>query len=64
MKGVTVLYDEVNHKRFIQVDLSEVDRQNELIEDLFDLIIAETPEEGKSISMEEMKRILKGDGKL
>ena len=64
MKGVTILYDEVNKKRLLQIDLSEVDRHSEAIEDLFDLIIAETPEEGESISLEEMTRILKSDGKL
>ena len=64
MKGVTVLYDEVHKKRLLQIDLSEVDRHSEAIEDLFDLIIAETPESGEAISMEEMKRILKEDGKL
>ena len=64
MKGVTVLYDEANKRRLLQIDLSEVDRENEAIEDLFDLIIAETPEEGGSISLEEMKRLLKVDGKL
>ncbi len=64
MKGVSILYDESRHRRFIQIDLNEVDRDNETIEDLFDLIIAETPEEGESISMEEMKKLLKEDGKL
>jgi hypothetical protein len=64
MKGVTILYDEANKRRLLQIDLSEVDRENEAIEDLFDLIIAETPEEGGSISLEEMKRLLKVDGKL
>ena len=64
MKGVSIIHDETKHKRYLQIDLSEVDRDHELIEDLFDLIIAETKEEGPSIRMEEMKRLLKEDGKL
>ena len=64
MKGVTVLCDEVNKKRLLQIDLSAVDREHEAIEDLLDLILAETADDGDTISLEEMTRILKEDGKL
>lgn len=64
MKGVTVLYDEVNKKRLLQIDLSAVDREHEAIEDLFDLILTETADDGDTISLEEMTRILKEDGKI
>lgn len=64
MKGVSILLDETKNKRFLQIDLDEVDRDHELIEDLFDLIIAESEEGQPSIDLEEMKRLLKADGKL
>lgn len=64
MKGISIIHDETKDKRFLQIDLSEVDRNNELIEDLFDLILAETKEDGESIDLEEMKRLLKVDGKI
>lgn len=64
MKGVSIIHDETKDKRYLQIDLSEVDKDHELIEDLFDLILAETEEKGASISLDEMKRLLKEDGKL
>jgi len=64
MKGVSILLDETKNKRFLQIDLDEVDRDHELIEDLFDLILAESEEGQPSIDLEEMKRLLKADGKL
>lgn len=64
MKGVSILYDQSHDRRLIQIDLSEVDREHEVIEDLFDLIIAESRDDEGSISLEEMTRILKEAGKL
>ena len=64
MKGISIIHDETKDKRFLQIDLSEVDRSNELIEDLFDLILAETADDGPSISLAEMKKVLQADGKL
>ena len=64
MKGVSIIHDETKNRRYLQIDLSEVDKEHEMIEDLFDLIIAESEEEGPSIGLEELKRLLKEDGKL
>ncbi len=64
MKGVTILLDEQNQKRLLQIDLSEVDSSNELIEDLIDVIIGESEEDGPNIGIEELKRQLKSEGKI
>jgi hypothetical protein len=53
MKGVYILLYETKGKRYLQIDLAEVDRTNELIEDLFELIIAES-EKDQSISPAEI----------
>jgi len=64
MKGVSILYDEAKDRRLIQIDLSEVDPSNEAIEDLLDMIIAESRKDTEKISVEELQRLLKVDGKL
>ncbi|MBS1944069.1 MAG: hypothetical protein JST98_02450 [Bacteroidetes bacterium] len=65
MKGVSMLYDEARHRRLIQIDLDELDiREEEAMEDLFDLIIAESRKDTDKISLEELQRLLKADGKL
>jgi len=64
MKGVTILLDEQNQKRLLQIDLSDVDSSNELIEDLIDVIIGESEEDGPNIGIEELKRQLKSEGKI
>lgn len=63
MKGVSLLYDETRDRQLIQIDLSEVDPENELIEDLVDILTAESRKGEGTISMEEMTRILKEEGK-
>ncbi|MCC6541316.1 MAG: hypothetical protein IT225_03770 [Flavobacteriales bacterium] len=64
MKGVSILYDEVNDRRLLQVDLSEVVKDEEGLEDLFDIIIAESRKDDEKISLEELTALLKKEGKL
>jgi uncharacterized lipoprotein YehR (DUF1307 family) len=64
MKGVSILYDESKDRRLIQIDLSEVDTREAAIEDLFDIIIAESRKDSEKISVEELQQLLKKDGKL
>lgn len=65
MKGVSMLYDEARHRRLIQIDLDDLDiQEEEAMEDLFDLIIAESRKDTDKISLEELQRLLKADGKL
>ena len=64
MKGVTVLYDEENNRRLLQVDLSAVVADEEGLEDLFDIIIAESRKSDEKMSLEELTSLLKKEGKL
>ncbi len=60
MKGVSFLTDETHHKRYVQLDLEEVANigDNEL-EDLFDVIIAESRKADEKITIEELGKRLK-----
>lgn len=58
MEAITVLKDETHNKRLIQVDLQELSKDEELIEDLFDIIIHEIRKNDELVSWEEAKKEL------
>ena len=58
MDAITILKDETHNKRLIQVDLQELSKDEELIEDLFDVIISEIRKNDQLISWEEAKKEL------
>jgi predicted site-specific integrase-resolvase len=64
MKGVRVLLDEATNKRIIQIDVEAVDPQDELLEDLVDIILAEEAKGDEKYEWEEVKKMLKAEGKL
>ncbi|MBK8497619.1 MAG: hypothetical protein IPL52_02080 [Flavobacteriales bacterium] len=64
MKGVRVLLDETTNKRIIQIDVENVDPQDELLEDLVDIILAEDAKDDEKFDWEEVKKVLKAEGKL
>ena len=64
MKGVRVLLDEASNKRIIQIDVEEVDPNDELLEDLVDIILAEDAKNEEKYDWEEVKKMLKAEGKL
>ena len=64
MKGVTILTDEKNKKKILQVDINEVAKNPEKFEDLMDVIIAEARKDEKKIPWEKVKQQLKKSGKL
>jgi hypothetical protein len=64
MKGVTFITDETHKKRLVQIELNEITKHEELLEDIFDLIIAESRKGEEKISLSEVKRQLKKAGKL
>ena len=59
-----MLYDEENNRRLLQVDLSAVVADEEGLEDLFDIIIAESRKSDEKMSLEELTSLLKKEGKL
>lgn len=64
MKGVSFITDETKKKRFVQIDLETLKKYDDRIEDLFDVIIAESRKDEEKISIEDVKKMLKKSGKL
>jgi hypothetical protein len=64
MKGVTILKDEKNNKRILQIDIKEIAKRPAEFEDLMDVLVAEARAEEKDISWNSVKRELKKKGKL
>jgi len=64
MKGVNYITDSKNRKTSVVIDLKIFQKLDEQIEDLFDVIIAESREKEPSSSWEDVKKRLKKRGKL
>ncbi len=64
MKGITFITDETHNKRFVQIDLDQLEKYQNKVEDLLDVIIAESRKEDEEISWEDVKKQLKAAGKL
>jgi hypothetical protein len=64
MKGVTFIKDETHNKRFVQIDIDELDQHQNQVEDLLDIIIAKSRKDDEEISWDELKKQLKAEGKL
>ncbi|MDE3142745.1 MAG: hypothetical protein KGL19_01240 [Bacteroidota bacterium] len=64
MKGVTILKNEKNNRKIIQIDIKEVAKRPNEFEDLVDVLIAEDRKDEKEISWETVKTQLKKKGKL
>ena len=64
MKGITFITDETHNKRFVQIDIDQLEKYQNKIEDLLDVIIAESRKDDEEISWEEVKAQLKTSGKL
>jgi hypothetical protein len=64
MKGVTFITDETHKKRFVQIDLSDIKKLEERLEDIFDVIISEARKKEPSVSWSSVKKQLRKKGKL
>ncbi|RUA35168.1 MAG: hypothetical protein DSY77_03125 [Bacteroidetes bacterium] len=64
MDGVTFLTDETNKRRFVQIDLEQLELHQNKIEDLLDVVIAESRKNDEEISWDDLKSQLKSEGKL
>lgn len=63
MEAITILNDETNHRRLMQIDLDELSKNEELMEDLFDIISLELRKNEETIPWEEVKKQLQLSGK-
>jgi len=59
MKGITFIKDETHNKRLVQIDLDTLEKYEEKMEDLFDVIIAESRKDEENVSWEKVKKQLK-----
>jgi len=64
MKGVTILTDEKNKRKIVQVDIKEIARNPDEFEDLIDVLVAESRRSEPKVSFEAVKKNLKKKRKL
>ena len=64
MEVITILKDETNNRRLMQIDLDELAKDEELLEDLYDIIAIEMRKNEDTFSWDEIKNQLRDDGKL
>ncbi len=64
MKGVTIIKDETNNKRFVQIGLEELEQHQGKVEELLDIVIAESRHDDEEVSWADLKLQLKEAGKL
>lgn len=64
MKGITILDDLANKKRYLQIEITELDKRRDEIEDMLDGLIAEQRAGQPTISLEELEQKLQKQGKL
>ena len=64
MKGISYITDDKNRKKAVVIEMKTLVQYDEQIEDLFDVIIAESRAEDPNVAWEEVKIQLKKKGKL
>ena len=65
MKGVNFITDETKNRRYVQIDLKAIANYNEkALEDLFDIIIAESRKDENGIPWKKVKAELIKEGKI
>ncbi len=63
MEGLHFITDETVHKRFAQIDLEEVSKKtDEEMEDLMDILIAESRRNDEKVSLKDFEKELKDEG--
>jgi hypothetical protein len=63
MKVVTILKNEVNNHRLMQIDLDELAANGDLLEDVLDIITIEVRKNEPTVSWEEVKKQLNSGSK-
>lgn len=59
MKGIAIIHDETNNKKYAQIDL---DIHGEMWEDIYDGLMAELAKDEESLSLDELGSQLKEEG--
>ena len=64
MEAITILKNEANNHRLMQIDLDMLVSDEEQLEDVYDIIAVELRKNEETISWEEAKKQLQNEGKL
>lgn len=64
MKGVSFIEDKAKKRRYMRIDLKAVKDEREWIQDLVDVLIAESRRDQKRYTLEQVMTELKREGKL
>ncbi|MBK6829378.1 MAG: hypothetical protein IPG92_00910 [Flavobacteriales bacterium] len=59
MKGVSILFDERKKKRIVQIDMDAIRKDPEGLEDLLDVLVAESRRNEPTISLDEYVKSVK-----
>lgn len=64
MEAITILKNESNNHRLMQIDLDLLSKNNELLEDVYDIIAIELRKNEETVPWEQVKQQLHDEGKL
>ncbi len=64
MEAITILKNEANNHRLMQIDLDMLVSDQEQLEDVYDIIAVELRKNEETVSWEEAKKQLQNEGKL
>ncbi len=65
MPNLTFITDETHNRRYVQIDLAEVaEIDDEQLEEIMDIIIAEARKGDEKITLEDLQSQLKAEGRL
>ncbi len=64
MEAITILKNESNNHRLMQIDLDVLADNEEQLEDVYDIIAVELRKKEQTVSWEEAKQQLHDEGKL
>jgi len=65
MGPLTFITDETHNRRYVQIDLAEVaEIDDQQLEDIIDIVIAEARKNDEKISLDDLEKQLKAEGRL
>lgn len=64
MDAITILKNEGNNHRLMQIDLDLLAKDEEQLEDVYDIIAVEIRKNEESVPWEQVKQQLQNEGKL
>ena len=64
MEAITILKNEANNHRLMQIDLDMLVSDEEQLEDVYDIIAVELRKNEETVSWDEAKKQLQNEGKL